>query len=113
MGFLFNLYLQPILGIKAAGYAQIVAYSVSGVIVHKYSQKFMPIGYNIKWALGILMVMTGCIVLLGLSEVWYSQSPHITYLVIGGLTLLVLGVIGENKYHFIQLVKDFYQKRHK
>ena len=112
VGFFFNLYFQPIIGIKAAGYAQIVAYSVSGVIVHKYSQKFMPIGYNIKWALGVLMVMTGCIVLLGLSEVWYSQSPHITYLVIGGLTLLVLVVIGENKYRFFQIVKDFYQKRH-
>ena len=111
IGFFFNLYLQPILGIKAAGYAQIIAYSVSGVIVHKYSQKFMPIEYNIKWALGILLVMTACIILLGLSENWFSQSPHITYLVIGSFTLLVLGLIGENKFNFIQLVKDFYKKR--
>lgn len=110
IGFIFNFYLQPVIGIKAAGYAQIIAFSVSGVIVHIYSQKFMPINYDLRWMMGILTVMTGCIVLLGLSDELHFQSPHKTYLVIGFCTLLVLVMIGENKYHFTKLITKFYKK---
>ncbi len=110
-GFAINLFLQPVIGIKAAGYSQIIAYSVTGVIVYKYSQKFMPINYDLKWTFGVLAVMTVCIIFLGVGEKFYSQSPHLIYLAVGSITLLVLGKIGDNKYRIIKLVAGFYKRR--
>ncbi len=110
LGFFFNLYLQPVMGIKAAGYAQIIAYGITGIIVYRYSQKFMPINYNIKWASIILLIMTGGIVFLNLTEVRYFKSPHLAYFVIGAVTLLILGIIGERKYEGLKLIRKLYTK---
>lgn len=110
VGVLFNLYFQPLIGIKAAGYAQIVAYSVSGVIVYVYSQKFMPIDYDWKWTAGIFSVLTAAIVLLALGERLFVQSPHLTHLGIGGAVLILLAIIGERKYAVINLIAGFYKK---
>ena len=111
VGVLFNLYLQPLLGIKAAGYAQIVAYSVSSLIVYKYSQKFMPIDYDWKWAAGILLILTATIILFALSENLFSQSLHLIYLVIGAAALIILGITGESKYAVTKLIGGFYKNR--
>lgn len=104
-GFIFNLFFQPILGIKAAGYSQILAYGLTSVIIYKYSQKFMYIEYDLKWTAHILLLMTGCIVLLNLLENWYFSAPHFTYLTVGGFTLLILGIYGERKYKLLNLVE--------
>jgi O-antigen/teichoic acid export membrane protein len=111
VGVLFNLYLQPLLGIKAAGYAQIVAYSVSSLIVYKYSQKFMPIDYDWKWVAGILLILAATIILFALSENLFFQSLHLIYLVIGAAVLIILGIIGESKYAVTKLIAGFYKKR--
>ena len=104
IGFLFNFYFQPIIGIKAAGYAQIIAYSVTGLIVYKYSQKFMPIDYDLKWAFGILSILSVCIIFMELSKTGNFQHPHLFYLAIGGITLLILAKIGDGKYHFLEIL---------
>lgn len=110
VGFIFNLYFQPLLGIKAAGYSQIIAYAITSIIVYKYSQKFMWIDYDIKWAMYILLVMTGCIVLLNLGETWYFNRPHLTHLIIGCIALLILGIFGERKYEVSKLMGKLYKK---
>lgn len=110
VGFIFNLYFQPILGIKAAGYAQIIAYSLTCVIIYKYSQKFMWIDYDIKWVTYNLLLTTGCIILLNLGEIWYFKRPHLTHLVIGGITLLILVIVGERKYEASTLMRRLLKK---
>lgn len=110
VGVLFNLYLQPVLGIKAAGYAQIVAYSVSSLIAFKYSQKFMPIGYDWKWTIGVLLILAAVTVLIVIGENRFAQSPHLIHLVIGGVALIILGVLGESKYAVRKLIAGLIQK---
>jgi O-antigen/teichoic acid export membrane protein len=110
IGFAINIYFQPILGIQTAGYAQILAFAVTTVIVYKYSQKFMYIDYNLKWMFGLLTILTGCIFLLSITNRWFPQNPHLPYLAIGGITFVILLVIGERKYQGLELVKVFYNK---
>lgn len=111
LGFIFNLYLQPVMGIRAAGYSQIIAYAVTGIIVHIYSQKFMPIRYDFKWAINILAVMALTIVALEMTERFKILDPHHGYIAVCSLSLLILAIIGERKYKPTKYVLDLLKKR--
>lgn len=110
IGFSINLYFQPILGISTAGYAQIIAFTVTAGIVYKYSQKFMYIDYDLKWMFTLLGILAGSVLILSFSNLWFPQTPHLAYLTIGGITIIILLIIGEKKYQGFELIRAFYNK---
>lgn len=110
IGFSLNIYLQPLLGIEAAGFAQLAAYAATGIIVYKYSQKFMYIEYDLKWMYSLLAILASVVLLITIANSWFLQKPHLMYLIIGNITLFILIILGERKYSILALLGRMYKR---
>ena len=95
-----NSAMQGWLGITAAGYAQILAYIVAGVIVYRYSRKYMPIDYDLNWASIPLLIVGAGIGATVVTKQSLSLDPYLAHFAFGAISIIALIILGESKYRF-------------
>jgi O-antigen/teichoic acid export membrane protein len=107
VGFIANYYLLQYLNVSGAGISQILAFTISAIIIYYFSNKEMKIPYEFGWALKLFTIFVTFNGML----LWFNSDYLSTFIysrmVIGGVTLAVMVFIGNHRFKiFEKLLKN-------